>query len=182
MVNAEIAKNWLIGAAGNSEATANHFVAVSANLEATSAFGINEENVFELWDWVGGRYSLWSAVGLSTILLIGMKNFEALLEGAWRMDEHFRNAPLDQNMPIIMALLGIWYSNFFAAQSQAIIPYDDRLKQFPLHLQQLDMESNGNQSPVQGVTQTILPGRSFSDHQGLTANTPIFSLFTREPI
>jgi len=158
IANAEIAKSWLIEAAGDPKAVANHFVSVSANLEAAISFGIHEENIFELWDWVGGRYSIWSAVGLSSILLIGMDRFKGMLSGAWRMDEHFRNAPLDQNMPVIMALLGIWYNNFFDAQSQAIIPYDDRLKQLPLHLQQLDMESNGKSVTSSGATTTYTTG------------------------
>ncbi len=158
IANAEIAKSWLIEAAGDKKAVTNHFVSVSANIEAAISFGIDKENVFEFWDWVGGRYSIWSAVGLSSILLIGMDNFKEMLGGAWRMDEHFRNAPLDQNMPVIMALLGIWYHNFFGAQSQAIIPYDDRLKQFPLHLQQLDMESNGKSVTSSGATTDYTTG------------------------
>lgn len=153
MANAEIAKSWLLDAMGdNKKAIAKHFVAVSAASVKASAFGIDKENVFEFWDWVGGRYSLWSAVGLSTILLIGMKNFRELLTGAYRMDEHFRTAPLHQNMPMIMALLGIWHSNFNAAQSYAVIPYDDRLKQLPLHLQQVDMESNGKSVTRSGMS------------------------------
>lgn len=143
LANAERAKTWLLDVFGDKKAIAQHFVAVSANTEAAVAFGIERENVFEFWDWVGGRYSLWSAVSLSTILLIGMENFRELLAGAWRMDEHFRHTAFDKNMPVILALLGIWYGNFFGAQSHAIIPYDDRLSGLPRHLQQLDMESNG---------------------------------------
>ena len=158
LVNAEIAKAWLTRSAGDQNAVGKHFVAVSSNIRAASAFGIDEKNIFEFWDWVGGRYSLWSAVGLSTILLIGMDNFEAMLEGAWRMDEHFRKAPLDQNMPVIMALLGIWYCNFYGSQTQAVIPYDDRLKQFPSHLQQLDMESNGKSVTSSGEDSDVSTG------------------------
>ncbi len=158
IANAKTAKNWIIEAAGDSGAVEKHFVAVSANIEATSSFGVNKENIFEFWDWVGGRYSLWSAVGLSAVLLIGMEKFEELLEGAWRMDEHFRKAPIDQNMPIIMALLGIWYCNFFGAQSHAIIPYDDRLRQLPSLLQQLDMESNGKSVSSSGLNTEYTTG------------------------
>ncbi len=158
IANAELAKTWLLEAAGDQKAVSKHFVAVSANSEKARSFGINQNNVFEFWDWVGGRYSLWSAVGLSTILLIGMKNFEALLAGAYRMDEHFRTAPLKQNMPTILALLGIWYSNFYGAHSHAVIPYDDRLKQLPLHLQQLDMESNGKSVTRSGKTTDYTTG------------------------
>ena len=157
-MNAEIAKAWLIRSAGDQNAVEKHFVAVSSNIKAASTFGIDEKNIFEFWDWVGGRYSLWSAVGLSTILLIGMDNFEAMLEGAWRMDEHFRKAPLDQNMPVIMALLGIWYCNFYGSQTQAVIPYDDRLKHFPPHLQQLDMESNGKSVTSSGENSDVATG------------------------
>ena len=158
IANAENAKSWLIEAAGDPSAVANHFVSVSANPDAAISFGIHEDSIFEFWDWVGGRYSLWGAVGLSSILLIGMDRFKEMLGGAWRMDEHFRKAPIDQNMPVVMALLGIWYNNFFGAQSQAIIPYDDRLKQFPLHLQQLDMESNGKSVTSSGATTTYTTG------------------------
>lgn len=158
IANAEIAKTWLIETAGDQTAVSKHFVAVSANSEMATSFGIDKENIFQFWDWVGGRYSLWSAVGLSTVLLIGMKNFKALLAGACRMDEHFRTAPLKQNMPTIMALLGIWYSNFYTAQSHAVIPYDDRLKQLPLHLQQLDMESNGKSMTRSGSTADYTTG------------------------
>lgn len=158
ITNARIARDWLIDNSGDAKDIEKHFVAVSSNIEAANTFGINKENIFEFWDWVGGRFSIWSAVGLSSILLIGMDNFEAMLDGACRMDEHFRKAPLDQNMPVIMALLGIWYSNFFGAQSHAIIPYDDRLKQFPLHLQQLDMESNGKSVTSSGLNADYTTG------------------------
>lgn len=143
MWNSRLAKEWLLDAFNHTAAVAHHFVAVSTNVDAATQFGIKNENIFEFWDWVGGRYSLWSAVGLSVILTIGMNNFESLLKGAYLMDEHFRNAPLDHNMPVIMALMGIWYGNFYGAQSQCVIPYDERLRYLPFHLQQLDMESNG---------------------------------------
>ncbi|MFK8066781.1 MAG: glucose-6-phosphate isomerase [Gammaproteobacteria bacterium] len=152
ITNAEIARSWLTEKSGNKNSVAKHFVAVSANQEATTIFGIDQENVFELWDWVGGRYSLWSSVGLSIILQIGIDQFETLLEGAWRMDEHFRTAPFDQNLPVIMALLGIWYTNFFDTTCHAVEPYDERLKGLPFYLQQLDMESNGKSVTAKGTS------------------------------
>ena len=128
---------------GTTPAIAKHFVAISTNEEAVKAFGIDPANMFGFWDWVGGRYSLWSAIGLSIALYIGMDEFEELLAGAHDMDEHFRNAPLAENMPVLMALLGLWYNNFWDAQSYAVLPYEQRLARFPAYLQQLDMESNG---------------------------------------
>lgn len=143
LTNARSARAWLVDKLGNEQAVAHHFAAVSTNLEGTSKFGINPENVFEFWDWVGGRYSLWSAIGLPIALYLGMDKFEELLGGAYTMDEHFRSAPLEENIPAIMALLGIWYGNFFGAGSNAVLPYDQYLHRFPAYLQQLDMESNG---------------------------------------
>jgi glucose-6-phosphate isomerase len=122
---------------------AKHFVAVSTNTKAVSAFGIDTDNMFEFWDWVGGRYSLWSAVGLSIALYIGMDHFEELLAGAHDMDEHFRTAPLEENIPVILGMLGIWYNNFFDADTHAILPYDQYMHRFPAYFQQGDMESNG---------------------------------------
>lgn len=143
LLNAKIARNWLVKALKTESAVAQHFVAVSTNTEKVHAFGIDTANMFEFWDWVGGRYSVWSAVGLSVALMIGMDNFEAMLAGAHAMDEHFQSAPLAKNMPVIMALLGIWYNDFWDAHTQAILPYDQYLARFPAYLQQLDMESNG---------------------------------------
>ncbi len=143
LTNARSARAWLVEKLGNEQSVANHFAAVSTNLEGTSKFGIKRENVFEFWDWVGGRYSLWSAIGLPIALYLGMDKFEELLGGAYAMDEHFRSAPPEQNIPTIMALLGIWYGNFFGAGSNAVLPYDQYLHRFPAYLQQLDMESNG---------------------------------------
>ncbi|MEO8331864.1 MAG: glucose-6-phosphate isomerase, partial [Gallionella sp.] len=143
LTNARSARDWLIGKLGDERAVAKHFAAVSTNLEATAKFGINPQNVFEFWDWVGGRYSLWSAIGLPIALYLGMDRFEELLDGAYAMDEHFRSAPLDQNIPVLMGLLGIWYGNFFGAGSNAVFPYDQYLHRFAAYLQQLDMESNG---------------------------------------
>ncbi len=142
LTNARSARAWLVNQLGEG-AVAKHFVAVATNLAETTQFGINPDNVFELWDWVGGRYSLWSAIGLPIALYIGMDNFERLLAGAHAMDTHFRETPFERNMPVIMGLLGIWHTNFFNAGSHAILPYDQYLQHFPAYLQQLEMESNG---------------------------------------
>jgi glucose-6-phosphate isomerase len=143
MTNAETAKGWLLKHAQDDSATAKHFAALSTNGEKVRAFGIDEKNMFGFWDWVGGRYSLWSAIGTSIALYIGMDNFEALLEGAHKADRHFRNTPFKDNVPVIMAVLGVWYNNFFGAQSHAILPYDQYLEHFASYFQQGDMESNG---------------------------------------
>jgi len=143
ITNANTAKAWFLNSAKDEKAVARHFVAVSTNAEAVARFGIDTANMFEFWDWVGGRYSLWSAIGLSIALYIGMDNFEELLSGAHNLDEHFRSAPLEQNLPVILGLLGIWYNNFFGAQSHAILPYDQYLHRFAAYFQQGDMESNG---------------------------------------
>jgi glucose-6-phosphate isomerase len=141
--NAHAACEWFLQKAKNKTHIKNHFVAVSSNLEAVKHFGIAPENIFEMWDWVGGRYSLWSAIGLPVVLAIGMKNFKKMLSGAHAMDQHFREAPLEKNMPVIMGLLGIWYNNFFKAESHGVFPYDYALRSLPMYLEQADMESNG---------------------------------------
>ncbi len=143
LANAHQARRWLLEAAGADSAVAQHFVALSTNRAQVQAFGIDPDNMFEFWDWVGGRYSLWSAIGLSIALYVGMERFEELLAGAHDMDQHFRSAPLEQNMPVILAMLGIWYQNFMGAESHAILPYDQHLHRLPAYLQQADMESNG---------------------------------------
>ena len=143
ITNAQSARAWLLAALGDDAAVAKHFVALSTNADAVAAFGIDTDNMFEFWDWVGGRYSLWSAIGLSIAVYIGFDHFEALLSGAHEADLHFRDAPLERNIPVIMALMGIWYNNFFGAQSHAILPYDQYLHRFPAYFQQGDMESNG---------------------------------------
>ncbi len=143
MTNAHTARAWFLESAKDKSAVAKHFVAMSTNGEAVGAFGIDTENMFEFWDWVGGRYSLWSAIGLAIVLAIGMDRFEELLNGAHKVDEHFRSTPFDQNIPVIMGLLGIWYNNFFGAESHALLPYDQYLSLFPAYFQQGDMESNG---------------------------------------
>lgn len=159
MSNAHSARNWLLNAAdGDETAVAKHFVALSTNGDKVAAFGIDTANMFEFWDWVGGRYSLWSAIGLSIALAIGMDNFEALLNGAHKVDEHFRTAPFEQNIPVIMGLLGIWYNNFWDAQSHAILPYDQYLLHFPAYFQQGDMESNGKSVTRSGAPADVNTG------------------------
>lgn len=143
MLNAFSARKWFLDQVGDEKAIAKHFVAVTTNIELATEFGINKANTFAFWDWVGGRYSLWSAIGLSIAVYLGMDHFEELLEGAEEMDQHFREAPLEENIPVVMALLGVWYDNFFAAKTHAIIPYSQYLARLPAFLQQLDMESNG---------------------------------------
>jgi glucose-6-phosphate isomerase len=150
MTNALSAREWFLAEAQDADAVAKHFVAVSTNAEKVAAFGIDTNNMFEFWDWVGGRYSLWSAIGLPIAVAIGMDNFEALLTGAHKVDEHVRTAPLERNIPVIMGLLGIWYNNFFNAQTQAILPYDQYLDFLADHLQQVDMESNGKSVDIEG--------------------------------
>jgi glucose-6-phosphate isomerase len=150
LTNAHSAREWFLQKAGDKRAIAKHFAAISTNAEAVSQFGIDPETMFVFWDWVGGRYSLWSAIGLSIALFIGMENFEAMLSGAHCMDEHFRTAPLQENMPVILALLGIWYNNFFGAQTHVMLPYDQYLHRFPAYFQQGDMESNGKRVDRQG--------------------------------
>ncbi|MHC1789305.1 glucose-6-phosphate isomerase [Solidesulfovibrio sp.] len=150
MANAHAARDWFLAAAGDEAAVARHFVALSTNAESVAAFGIDTANMFAFWDWVGGRYSLWSAIGLSIALAVGFDHFEAMLEGAFLADEHFRTAPLERNIPIIMGLLGIWYNNYFGAQTQAILPYDQYLTRFAAYFQQGDMESNGKSVGTDG--------------------------------
>jgi glucose-6-phosphate isomerase len=143
LTNAHTARDWFMQHVDDKNAIANHFVAVSTNAERVLDFGIDTNNMFRLWDWVGGRYSLCSSVGLSIAIAIGMENFEALLDGAHAMDRHFLDSPLEQNMPVLLAVIGVWYHNFFGADSYAVEPYDQYLHRFPAFLQQLDMESNG---------------------------------------
>jgi glucose-6-phosphate isomerase len=152
MTNAHTARDWLLaGLKGEAAATAKHFVAVSTNAEEVAKFGIDTANMFGFWDWVGGRYSMDSAIGLSTMLAIGPDNFRAMLEGFHEMDEHFRTAPFERNLPVLMGLLSIWYNDFFGAQTVAVLPYEQYLKRFPAYLQQLTMESNGKHVTWDGV-------------------------------
>ena len=152
MTNAQSARDWsLRGYGGDARAVAKHFVAVSTNAEKVAEFGIDTVNMFEFWDWVGGRYSMDSAIGLSTMLAIGPDHFRAMLAGFHAIDEHFRTAPFAHNLPVLMALLGVWYNDFFGAQTVAVLPYDQYLKRFPAYLQQLTMESNGKHVTLAGT-------------------------------
>jgi glucose-6-phosphate isomerase len=155
MTNAQSARDWaLAGLGGDVAAVAKHFVAVSTNAEKVSAFGIDTANMFGFWDWVGGRYSMDSAIGLSTMIAVGPENFRAMLDGFHQMDEHFRTAPFAQNLPVLMGLLSVWYTDFFGAQTVAVLPYENYLKRFPAYLQQLTMESNGKHVTLDGTPVT----------------------------
>ena len=175
MTNAHAARDWVATSLGPA-AVKQHFAAASTNHEAMDAFDINPEFRFGFWDWVGGRYSLWSAVGLSLALMIGMDNFRALLAGARRMDMHFRQAPLEENMPVQMALLAIWYNNFFGAEAHAILPYDNRLERFPAYLQQLQMESNGKSVRVDGKPVKVKTGQLIWGEAGSNAQHSFYQL------
>ena len=170
MTNATSARTWFLESAKDSNHVAKHFVALSTNAKAVADFGIDTANMFQFWDWVGGRYSLWSAIGLSIALYVGMDNFEAMLTGAHEMDVHFKTAPLEQNMPVILALIGIWYNNFFHVDTHAILPYDQGMARFPAYLQQADMESNGkficrDGSRVQYKTGPVIWGEAGTNGQ-----------------
>ena len=150
MANARAARGWFLTKGGSKKNIADHFVAVSTNRTEVEKFGINADNIFKFWDWVGGRYSLWSAIGLSIALSIGMENFYLLLKGAREMDQHFIAAPMEKNLPVILGLIGIWQINFFGTRSHAVLPYDQSLHRFPAYLQQLEMESNGKRVDLSG--------------------------------
>ena len=170
LLNARTARRWFVENAGEDADIGAHFIAASTNRKAAMEFGIREENVFEFWAWVGGRYSMWSSIGLPIALAIGYEGFIEMLEGAYEMDQHFQNAPLGENMPVLMALIGIWYINFVGAETQAIVPYDQALHQLPAFLQQLDMESNGKSvdifgRPVDYKTGPIVWGQTGSNGQ-----------------
>ena len=151
MTNAHTARDWALKTLKDTAAVARHFVAVSTNAGEVAKFGIDTANMFEFWDWVGGRYSMDSAIGLSTMIAVGPDHFRALLDGFHEMDEHFRTAPLERNLPVLMGLLGLWYNNFFAAETVAVLPYEQYLKRFPAYLQQLTMESNGKHVTLDGT-------------------------------
>jgi glucose-6-phosphate isomerase len=152
MTNARAARAWaLSGLGGDEKAIARHFVAVSTNAEGVAKFGIDPANMFGFWDWVGGRYSMDSAIGLSTMLAVGPEGFRALLDGFHQMDEHFRTAPFERNLPVLLGLLAVWYGDFFGAETVAVLPYEQYLKRFPAYLQQLAMESNGKQVTLEGT-------------------------------
>lgn len=176
MANASTARAWFLDKVGEPAAVAKHFVAVSTNAEKVRAFGIDTANMFEFWDWVGGRYSLWSAIGLPIAVAIGMERFTELLDGAHAMDRHFRDAPLEANMPVILGLLGVWYTDFFGAESHVIEPYDQYLHRFPAYLQQLDMESNGKQITLDGQSVDYATGPILWGEPGTNGQHAFFQL------
>lgn len=176
MTNANTARNWVLSSFASTEAIAKHFVAVSTNAEEVSKFGIDVANMFAFWNWVGGRYSLCSAIGLPIMLQIGPKHFIEMLEGHHEMDNHFRTAPLEKNLPVIMALLGIWYNNFYGAQSYAILPYDQAMHRFAAHLQQVSMESNGKSVDKQGKRVTWQTGPVIWGEPGTNSQHSFFQL------
>ena len=176
MTNAHTARDWFLAQAQAETHVAKHFVAVSTNRDAVTAFGIDPANMFEFWDWVGGRYSLWSASGLSIVLAVGAERFIELLEGAHAMDEHFRHAPLAQNMPVILAMLGVWYNNFFNAESHAILPYDHYLRSLPAYLQQADMESNGKSVDREGKVVDYATGAIIWGATGINGQHAFYQL------
>ena len=177
MTNAHSARDWLLkGFGGDLKAVSRHFVAVSTNAAKVSEFGIDTANMFEFWDWVGGRYSMDSAIGLSTMLAIGPDNFRALLDGFHEMDEHFRTAPLGQNLPVLMALLTVWYTNFFGTETIAVLPYEQYLKRFPAYLQQLTMESNGKHVTLDGVEVDYQTGPIYWGEPGTNGQHSFYQL------
>lgn len=176
MVNAETARQWYINKLGNDEHINRHFCAVTSNIKLATEFGIAEENIFKMWDWVGGRYSLWSAIGLSIVIMIGSEQFDELLEGAYEADQHFKLSPLKKNIPVIMGLLGVWYNNFFDAQSMAVLPYDQHLHRFPAYLQQADMESNGKYVDRQGNKVDYTTGPVIFGEIGIAGQHAFFQL------
>ncbi len=168
IMNAHTARDWLMENARDESAVAKHFIAVAANVDAATEFGIKEENIFKMWDWVGGRYSLWSSIGLSVAIYIGMDRFESLLQGAYEMDQHFREAALEENMPVILALLGVWYNNFYNTESHVLLPYDQHLHRFPAYFQQGDMESNGKSVTRNGENVDYATGPIIWGELGIT--------------
>jgi glucose-6-phosphate isomerase len=176
MANAHTARAWALKALHNERAVARHFVAVSTNAEEVAKFGIDTANMFGFWDWVGGRYSMDSAIGLSTMIAIGPENFRAMLAGFRAMDEHFRTAPFEENLPVLMALLSIWYNNFFGAETVAVLPYDQYLKRFPAYLQQLAMESNGKRVMTGGAAVKYQTGPIYWGEPGTNGQHSFYQL------
>ncbi len=177
MTNAQAARQWSLAAfGGNEKAVAKHFVAVSTNVEGVAKFGIDTANMFGFWDWVGGRYSMDSAIGLSTMIAIGPDHFRAMLNGFHQMDEHFRTAPFERNLPVLMGLLAVWYSDFFGAQTVAVLPYEQYLKRFPAYLQQLTMESNGKHVTVDGGRITYDTGAIYWGEPGTNGQHSFYQL------
>ena len=176
MTNARAARRWIVDSLGEDAAVARHFVAASTNRAAVAEFGISPDSMFEFQDWVGGRYSLWSAIGLPIAIATGMERFRELLAGAHAMDLHFRDAPLDRNMPVTLALLGTWYVNFFGVETHAVLAYDQRLDRFAAHLQQLDMESNGKSVTLEGTTADYATGPIVWGEPGTNGQHAFFQL------
>jgi glucose-6-phosphate isomerase len=176
MTNALTARSWLLGALHDEAAVAGHFVAVSTNGQEVANFGIDTANMFEFWDWVGGRYSMDSAIGLSTMIAIGPESFRAMLAGFHAMDTHFRTAPFHRNLPVLMALLSVWYNNFFGSQTIAVLPYDQYLKRFPAYLQQLTMESNGKRVTLDGTAANYQTGPIYWGEPGTNGQHSFYQL------
>jgi len=181
LTNALSAREWFLGHAGDERHIARHFAAVSTNREKVAEFGIDLSNMFRFWDWVGGRYSLWSSIGLSIALFLGFDRFSELLAGAYAMDQHFLHAPLEKNMPVIMAMLGVWYNNFFQTASHAVIPYEQYLHRFPAYLQQLDMESNGKRVDCDGNIVDHATGPVIWGEPGTNSQHAFFQLLHQSP-
>ncbi|MGH7243097.1 MAG: glucose-6-phosphate isomerase [Phycisphaerales bacterium] len=177
MTNAQSARDWLlIGLGGDAKAVAKHFVAVSTNAKKVAEFGIDTANMFEFWDWVGGRYSMDSAIGLSTMLAVGPAGFREMLDGFHKMDEHFRTTPFQKNLPVIMGLLALWYADFFKAETIAVLPYEQYLKRFPAYLQQLTMESNGKHVTLEGKTVDYLTGAIYWGEPGTNGQHSFYQM------
>ena len=176
MTNAHTARNWVLKALKHPAAVARHFVAVSTRVGEVAKFGTDTANIFEFWDWVGGRYSMDSAIGLSTMVAIGPEDFRAMLEGFHQMDEHFRTAPFERNLPVLMGLLGLWYNNFFGAQTIAVLPYEQYLKRFPAYLQQLAMESNGRHATLDGTEVVSQTGPIYWGEPGANGQHSFYQL------
>jgi glucose-6-phosphate isomerase len=176
LTNAHSARDWVVGELGSEDAVARHFVAVSTNAERVSEFGIDTANMFGFWDWVGGRYSMDSAIGLSTMIAIGPERFSEMLAGFHEMDEHFRTAPLARNLPVLMGLLAVWYGDFFGAQTYGVMPYDQYLKRFPAYLQQLTMESNGKHVTIDGATVDYDTGSVYWGEPGTNGQHSFYQL------
>jgi glucose-6-phosphate isomerase len=176
LTNATSARNWVVTQLGDESAVAKHFVAVSTNAERVAAFGIDTANMFGFWDWVGGRYSMESAIGLSTMLAVGPDHFRELLDGFHEMDEHFRTAPLETNLPVLMGMLAVWYGDFFGAQTAGVMPYEQYLKRFPAYLQQLTMESNGKHVTVEGLPVDYQTGAVYWGEPGTNGQHSFYQL------
>jgi glucose-6-phosphate isomerase len=176
MTNAQTARAWCVSALGEDQAVAKHFVAVSTNTHEVSKFGIDTANMFEFWDWVGGRYSMDSAIGLSTMIALGAENFRAMLAGFHAMDEHFRTAPFERNLPVLMGLLTVWYADFLGAETTAVLPYDQYMKRFPAYLQQLTMESNGKSVTLEGTRVSYSTGPVYWGEPGTNGQHSFYQL------